>query len=233
MPGNALQPMFDAVLLKALLVHGAEWGDRADQLLAERPEFHAIANANIRRAREKDFVTRWLGYGAANVERALACSAERATLIGVGELAADGALVFSAPLPPGLAGSKEWRRLTLTLAWMTPINSANQAYRRARLWVAPPQDPLRVRRLNSVHERAALRGTVQHEILEGNDAVVFADGDRLVFKVNCAADAGELTEHVPFALCVSLEAAVESGIAVYQEIRERIAQPIAIRPEGN
>lgn len=162
--------------------------------------------------------------------RALTCSAERATLVGVGEVEADGALVFSAPLPPGLAGRRAWRRLTLTLAWMTPINSAHQAYRRAKLWVTPPQDLLRVRRHNSVNDRAALRGTVQHEILEGDDAVVFADGDRLVCKVNCAADAGELTDKVRFALCVSLEAAVESGIAVYQEIRERIAPQVGIRP---
>lgn len=227
---NGLPTEFDAVLLKALLVHSANWGVWSERLLAERPAFQAITDANTRRMVEKDFVTRWLGYGPVNVDRALTCTDERATLIGVGEVEADGALVFSAPLPPGLAGRRVWRRLTLTLAWMTPINSANQAYRRAKLWVTPPQELLRVRRHNSVNDRAAVRGTVQHEILEGDDAVVFADGDRLVCKVNCAADAGELTDKIRFALCVSLEAAVESGIAVYQEIRERIALPVGIQP---
>ena len=228
--GASLPMEYDAVLLKALLVHGADWGVWSERLLAERPEFQEIANANTRRAAEKDFVTRWLGYGPVDVGRALSCSAERATLVGVGEVETDGALVFSAPPPPGLAGRRAWRRLTLTLAWMTPINSAHQAYRRAKLWVTPPQDLLRVMRRNSVHDKAALRGTVQHEILEGDDAIVFVDGDRFVCKVNCAADAGELTDKIRFALCVSLEAAVESGIAVYQEVRERLEQQVGIRP---
>lgn len=143
---------------------------------------------------------------------------------------ADEAFVFSAPLPPSLAGTRAWRRLTLTLAWMSPINFAHQSYRRAKLWVTPPQDQLRIKRLNSAHEKAVMRGTVQHEILEGEDAVAFVDGDRFVCKVNCAADAGELAGKVKFALCVSLEVGVGSGIAVYQEIRARIMPAIGIQP---
>lgn len=221
---------FDAVLLKALLVHGAQWGEWSDRLLAQRPDFQLIQNANTRRIAEKDFVTRWLGYGVVDVDRAVTCTAERATLLGVGELGADEAFVFSAPLPPSLAGKRAWRRLTLTLAWMSPINFAHQSYRRAKLWVTPPQEQLRIKRLNSAHEKAVMRGTVQHEILEGEDAVAFVDGDRFVCKVNCAADAGELAGKVKFALCVSLEVGVGSGIAVYQEIRARIMPAIGIQP---
>jgi hypothetical protein len=221
---------FDAVLLKALMVHGAHWGGWSDRLLAERPDFQSIENGNTRRIAQKDFITRWLGYGAVNAERAVTCTAERATLLGVGELGADEAFVFSAPLPPSLAGKIAWRRLTLTLAWMSPINVAHQGYRRAKLWVTPPQDQLRIKRSNSVHEKAATRGTVQHEILEGEDAVAFADGDHFMCKVNCVADAGQLTEKVAFALCVSLEVAVGSEIAVYEEIRQRIMPPIGVQP---
>lgn len=220
---------FDAVLLKTLLVHGAQWGEWSDKLLGERAEFQNIENANRRRAAEKDFITRWLGYGVTNIERTLICTAQRATLLGVGDLGADEAFIFSAPLPPGLAGKRSWRRLTITLSWMSPINPSHQGYRRANLWVTPPQE-LRTKRYNSVHDRAARRGTVQHEILEGDDAVAFVDGDRFECKVNCAADAGELLGKVPFALCVSLEVAVDSEIAVYQEIRERIQPAIGIRP---
>ena len=95
--------------------------------------------------------------------------------------------------------------------------------------MTPPQNQLRIKRSNSVHEKTALRGTVQHEILEGEDAVAFVDGNRFECKVNCAADAGELPGKVPFALCVSLEVAVGSGIPIYQEIRERIAPAIGIQ----
>jgi hypothetical protein len=224
----APESKFDAVLLKALLVHGANWSGWQHRLLAERPELQLI-DGNARRIAESDFVTRWLGYGVVDETRATTCAAERATLIGVGEVGANEALVFAAPLPPGLAAKTAWRRLTLTLAWMSPINSSHQGYRRARLWITPPHDTLRVRRV-SVHWQAALRGTVQHEILEGEDAVVFADGDRFECKVNCAEDAGQLSGKVRFALCVSLEVSVGSGIAVYEEIRQRIALPIGIEP---
>lgn len=226
---GAPDPIYDAVLLKALLVHGAQWGDWPDRLLAEHPDLEAIVGV-AKHAAQKDLVTRWLGYGPVDVERAITCAAERATLLGVGELGADEAFVFSAPLPPTLAGKIAWRRLTVTLAWMAPINCAHQGYRRAKLWMTPPQDQLRIKRANSVHDKAALRGSVQHEILEGNDAVAFVDGNRFECKVNCSADAGELTGKVRFAVCVSLEVAVGSGIPVYQEIRDRIRPPVVVQP---
>lgn len=230
---GAPAPIYDAVLLKAMLVHGARWGAWADKLLEERPDLAAIANANSRRVAQKDYLMRWLGYGAVDIDRALACTAERATLLGVGELQAEKAFVFSAPLPPSLAGKRAWRRLTVTLAWMSPINCGHQGYRTVRLWVAPPQDPLRVKRANSVHEKAALRGTVQHEVLEGEDAVAFVDGERFECKVNCAADAGAFSGTVRFALCVSLEVAVGSGIPVYQEVRDRIRPRVGIQPAAS
>lgn len=221
--GTSLPTSRDAVLLKALLAHGASWGSWADALLAHRPDLTDwIA--------QKDFVTRWLGNGPADVDRALTCAAERATMIGTGELSADQAYIFSAPLPPSLAGKTAWRRLSVTLAWFTPINPAHRAYRRAKLWITPPQTELHVKRVNSVHDKAAQRGTLQHEVLEGEDAVAYVDGDRFECKVNCAADAGELSATVPFALCVTLEIAPGLGIPIYQEIRDRIVPKIPIQP---
>lgn len=137
---------------------------------------------------------------------------------------------FQPPLPPGLSGKRVWRRVTVTLAWMSPVNPTHQGYRRAKLWLTPPQHELRVKRVNSVHEKAVLRGTVQHEVLEGESAVAFLDGDRFECKVNCASDAGDLEGTIAFALCVSLEVSVGSNITVYQEIRDRIAPPVAVQP---
>jgi hypothetical protein len=221
----ALPVTRDAVLLKALLAHGSSWGEYSSRILAKRPDLTGWMA-------QKDFVTRWLGYGLADVDRALWCAAERATLIGSGELAVDQALVFSAPLPPSLAGKTVWRRLTITLAWFSPINPGHRAYRRAKLWLTPPQTELNVKRINSVYDRAAQRGTLQHEILEGDDAVAFVDGDRFECKVNCAADAGVLVAAIPFAVCVTLEVAAEAAVPIYEEIRARIAPVIQIQPNA-
>jgi len=220
---NAPSERYDALLLKALLVHGASWRDLSSALLAARPGLQTKAD-------QKDFLSRWLGYGAIDVERAMTCTAQRATLLGVGDLAADQALVFSAPLPPSLSGRREWRRVTITLAWFSPINPAHQSYRRAKLSIAAPVPELRVDRENSVDFNAAQRGTLQHEIFEGRDSLAFVDGDHFEIKVSCAADAGELVGTVPFALCVSLEVAVDSEVPLYEEIRERIMPVVEIRP---
>src|SRR5206468_4304659 len=83
--GSAIPTTRDAVLLKALVVHGAGWGEWASTLLARRPDV-------TEHAEKKDFLARCLGYGSADVARALECGAQRATLIGTGELAMDEAL---------------------------------------------------------------------------------------------------------------------------------------------
>lgn len=219
----ALPSTFDGVILKALVAHGASWGALADGLLSRRPDL-------TERVAQKDLVVRWIGYGPVDVARALECAAERATLVGTGEVGMDRALVFSVPLPPSLAGKTLWRRLTITLAWLSPGNPSHRSYRRAKLWVTPPQSDLLVKRVNSVHDRAAQRGTLQHEILEGDAAVAFVDGARFECKVNCAADAGEFSVSIPFALCVTLEVAPGMGIPIYEEMRARIAPPVQIQP---
>lgn len=220
---NDLLTSRDGVMLKALIAHGASWESLAGNILARR--------ADLTEWREqKDFVARLIGYGPVDVQRVLECTAERATLIGTGEVAADKALVFSIPLPPSLAGKVVSRRLTITLAWFSPVTPTHRTYRRAKLWVTPPQTELSVKRTNSVYDKAAQRGTLQHEVLEGEDALAYVDGQKIECKVNCAADAGELTTSIRFALCVTLEVAPGIGLPIYQEIRDRIATQVHVQP---
>jgi hypothetical protein len=116
---------------------------------------------------------------------------------------------------------------SLTLAWISPINSRHAKYRAARLWIKPPHEGLGVDRLNCDWQ-AVQRGTLQHEILEGKNAIPFVDGDSLVFKVNCAKDGDKLLKPVPFALCVTLEVAEGVDLPIYQEIRERVGTKVSI-----
>jgi hypothetical protein len=66
------------------------------------------------------------------------------------------------------------------------------------------------------------RGTLQHEIFEGESAVAFVDGANLRIKVNCRADAGHLDDLIPYALAVTLETAENLRVPVYEEVAERI-----------
>ncbi len=203
-----------AVWLKALLAHAAKWGPAGailDQTL-RTPE-------NSRQF--KEYVTRLLGYGIADPGRVSECTGCRVTALAGGMLQDDRAHIHRFPLPPSLSGNRCWRRLVITLAWITPINTLHQAWRRAALIFTPPKDELQVKR-KEADWRAVQRGTLQHEVLEGEKAAVFIDGDNLGIEVSCRADAGVLEEAVPYALATTIEVAEEIGVDIYNEVRIRV-----------
>lgn len=217
-----LPGQFDSVLLKAMLIHGADWGDLESHILNARPDIDD-------RTKQQSLVARFVGYGLADIERAVTCTEQRATLIGVGKLVNNQAMEFRAPLPPCLIAQTTRRRLTFTLAWLTPISARNSRYRAARLWITPPKEKYGVSRTNYQWQHVR-RGTVQHEILDGRHALPFVDGAEVVFKVNCYEDAGPISAPVPFALCVTLEVAEGIALPIYQEIRDRVAVQVAVQP---
>ena len=151
-----------------------------------------------------------------------------ATVIGVGELTDGNAHLYDLPLPSDLSGRVLRRRLKVTLAWNSPIRIAHQKYRGAALWFVVDHDRLEVSRRNADWQ-AVQRGTIQHEMFEGANAVVLADSDILRVTVNCRADAGRLIERVPYVLAVTLEVAADAGIQVYDYIRTRLLQPVSVR----
>jgi len=212
--GELIDDIPPAVWLKTLLIHAAEWGQAGNVLdnILRSPE-------NSRQF--KEYVTRLLGYGRIDASRVRECAEHRVTALSGGRLGNDQAHVHRFPLPPSLSGQRGWRRLTITLAWLTPVNPAHQNWRRAALWFAPPKDLLRVER-QQAHWQAVRRGTVQHEVLEGTRASAFVDGVNLEIQVNCAADAGALEDTIPYALATTLEVAEDIGVPIYEEVRVRI-----------
>jgi hypothetical protein len=218
-----LEQRYDAVLIKALLAHGANLRSIEDQVLSARPDvnhWHA----------QRRLVSRYAGYGVADVERALTCTEQRATMLGVGELRNEKAWEFHVPLPEALNATLVKRRLTVTLAWFTPSNPRNSKYRIAKLWVDLPRDPLRLQRLEGEARQLQL-GTLQHETFDSEGAVPVVPGQSLVVRVNCVADAGRLVNPVEFALCVSLEVAEGVPLPIYEQVRARISQRVVIGAE--
>ncbi|OGQ85652.1 MAG: hypothetical protein A2512_12240 [Deltaproteobacteria bacterium RIFOXYD12_FULL_56_24] len=222
--------VFEAPLLKAMLVHGCAWGDVG-------PQISEIVRTPDNKRHISGLVSRWMGYGLPQVDRVLDCTEQRATLLGFGQLSDGEAHVFRLPLPPSLGSRPEWRRLTVTLTWLSPISASTQKYRTASLWfevggIAPAKDRKESCSGNDGW-RAVRRGTVQHEIFEGQRAEPFIDGDVIEIKVNCREDAGKIQSPVAYGLAVSLEVSEGVDIAVYNEIRTRIAPAIQIQQATN
>lgn len=217
-----LPQQYQALALKALLVHGASWGAKGEMLDA----FFQPQGSGQHVARRDD-ITRLLGFGIPDIERVLDCTENRATLLGFGTIAADNALLYRIPIPAELDGQRAFRALTVTLAWFTPINARHQGYRQAALdvspgtdekyWIADKRDPCQPT------DKTIVRGSLFHEHRTGDRAAVFVDNGELLLRVSCRATAGKLDEKVPYALAVSFEVGIEAGIPVYNEVRSRIA----------
>lgn len=216
MPG----PDFDAVLAKALIVHGATWGR------AEMPLRHAIRQTTG--AVTKEDLGRALGYGLLRPNWPLVDDDHRVTAVYAARLG-DGTHEYLLPLPPSLASRTDWRRLTVTLAWLTPVNVTHRGYRRAKLRVDATGSVGVARERQQASNNAAVRGTVQHEVLEGTDAVPYADGDDLAFTVTGSPGAGAFDDTVPYAFVVTLETAEGVGLPIHTEVTTRLRSRVRAR----
>jgi hypothetical protein len=212
------------VLIKALIAHGATWGPAAE--LVEE------ALQGIDHGRSiKDAVARVLGYGGAEPERALTCDDNRVTAFYAAAIEAGVAHTYELPLPPSLASQAVERRLTATLAWLTPTNPRHRMYRRAAVAFDPPTDSDSiVEGRDEADWQSVRRGTLQHKVLRGHRAVPFLDGDQLSIVVSCRAAAGELQDSVRYALVLTLEAPVQLGLPIYDEVRNRLRERVPVRP---
>jgi hypothetical protein len=204
-----LDSRFDHVLIKALLAHGCSWAELSGCI------------------GDRETAARFLGYGLLEPDRIIGCTEQRATMIGCGELGDGEAHIFEVPLPPSLIGTTTRRSLRLTLAWMTPTSASNRRYRHAAVWFDPTPDPLRVQR-TEVDGKTVLRGTLQHEILVGDQASAYIEGTRMSVQVNCREDAPGLVSKVPYALLATIEVAANIDLPIYTEIRDRLGIAVAV-----
>lgn len=225
--GEQIPDNLIAVLIKTLLVHGAHHDAQAEKILTESlktPE-------NSRRF--KEVLARYIGYGAVDIERVLACTEERATLLGCGEIRENQIHEYRFPLPLGLSGNQIWRRMVVTLAWFSPINSTHRNLREAKLELKPvgkwEETELELSRQEADSDQVS-RGTVQHEILEGTNQVgLYQEDGHILLRVSCKKDATEsLDVSIPYGLAVTLEVAEGVGIPIYQQIRAKIDTQVVV-----
>ena len=225
---DGVDPRYYGVVVKALLVHRSQWGEKGvllDDLYGPKGQGKHVAR--------KDNIARVLGYGRPRVEEAMTCAANRATLVGYGSVASDGrAKVYRLPLPVSLERVSEPRCITLTLAWFSPVNFRHLSYRRAKLEIQPVDFPKAAGTRRAPHQpsnHSVARGSLFHVRYEGDDAVPYVDDGHITFRVFCREQAGALDQEITYGLAATIEAG--EGVRVYQEIRQRLGvQP---RVTGN
>ena len=221
-----MEAHFRAVVVKALLVHRAQWGSRAAFL-----DTNYGPHGKGKHTERRDNISRLLGYGFPNMDEALSCAPNRATLVGYGTIAAGEASIHRIPLPQSLERVTEPRTLTVTAAWFSPVNRRQQAYRRAKLEVSA-LSKLELaagvgRSAGQPSSFSVPRGTIFHERYEGDNAVAFVDDGHVVLRVYCREQAGALDQNIRYGMAVTIEAG--EGIPVHDQVRARLAVRVVPR----
>ena len=217
-------PAYRAVVVRALLVHSARWDETVAIKLGDLYGPHGRGKHVAR----LDNVARVIGYGVPRVSEATSCSAHRATLVGYGDIGGRELASCRLPLPQSLIGVTVPRTVTVTLAWFTPVNVRNLAYRMAKLEVKEDlKTSFKTPRTSHQPSHSSIpRGTLFHQRYHGEKAVQFIEDEELVLRIACKEPAGRLDERIRYGLAVTIEAG--EGVPVYQEIRDRLA----VRPRG-
>lgn len=210
---------YHPVLAKTLLVHAAGWHDDLLRLKG----LLGLSGQQVRRE-----LTRILGYGVVHSQRAVSAASTRVVLLGAGSIKKDQRNTFRFPLPPELSTSTEWRRLTITMGWLSPINVQSQKYRMARLWFTSSRDDLGVAPTEADHN-AVFKGTVQHQVFEGTAATTYADGSSLAINVDCRIDGGNLQNPVRYGLAASLEVGPAVRSDIHNQVRSRLSEQVRDR----
>ena len=211
---------YEAVIIKALLVHSACQGKT-------RIAAYEHLKNDVNSSRFQRYRSRYLGYGGINMEKALGCTRTRVTAIGCGEIQKDQRLKFLLPLP-AVNSVHDFLRLTVTLAWLSPINPGHIGWRRAKLFFEG--DGLKGSQGHKRQEadwQQVRKGTVQHEIFDLEKSNLLEDSINLY--VQCGAAAGGLDVSVPYSLAVTLEIAEHERVDLYQEVRNKIRPPVKPR----
>lgn len=211
---------YSPLLLKSLITHGASWGTMSDRIsnCLGRTDYKSL----------KNIVTRNIGYGKPDVDRAKFCLDTRATILGYGNLGNDEAHVYKLPIPEGMGGADIWRRLTVTLSWFAKPCPAHMKYRDSALWFTVEGDNkhLTSRSSSSVDWMQVRRGTLQHEIFEGEELAVITKDRMLEIKVNCKENASKIVEPIRYGLAITIEVAEGVDMRLYEEIQEVIEEQI-------
>ncbi len=217
------------VLLKALLVHGAKQNEAVQKLLKET--LRTKTNGKLL----KRLSARFMGYGETDIDRVLACAKTRATAIASAEITENEIHEYSFPIPSDLANTEIWRRLTITLAWFTPINPKHANLREAKLEFGDGGESWTKGILNLAIEDAdhnqIKRGTVQHKILAGQKEIKgYLQGESIRIHVACKKDATEvLAVKIPYALAVTLEVKAGVQARIYEQVKLGLAVQVKAR----
>ena len=207
-------PMFHPLLVRALLAHASSWGDWWEELGRDLPV-----------GRERRRLTPLLGYGRIDPERARG-AVNRAVVIAGNSIGMNERHSYALPLPPSIRSKAEWHRVSITLAYWAPVTHGLKRYRASKVFFTTPKvreisKLVGGKRVDAEHS-AVMRGSLQHEVIEGDNSMGFGNDAIFPVHVECMKDGqcgSEQASRIRYALVASIETAAETSTTVHDEVR--------------
>lgn len=217
-----------AVLLKALLVHPAQWPREIAEVIKTTLGPTGAGQAS----KQKDNIRRFLGYGYVDAEDALACAADRATFFATGVLEPNRIATIDVPVPVAIGGKARPHSLSATVAWFSPVLPGRKTYRSSRLKIVTPAelDALAVSTERwHPDENQSNRGTVSSRRWSGANAPVVTPNMTVPLVIQRDSDQGTaIDDAIPFGVAVTI--CMPGEIGIYDEVRARAVPPVQARP---
>jgi hypothetical protein len=217
--------LFHPILAKALVTHASSWGEHGARLRED-------LDLDNQRARRE--LTTILGYGTFDADRLGTAATNRAVLIAGGRIGRDQRHTYHVPLPVSLRAKAEWHRFTVTLACFAPTVGNLTRYRSAKVFFEKLDDAAVGGSRSEADHHAVRRGTCQHEVMDGSQALVFADDGSLPVHVECMDDVQRLGAQtmVRYGLVVSVETSVATSTTIHDEIRSRLQTQVRTQAQS-
>lgn len=217
---SGISPQYYAVVVKALLIHSAEWHESA--LLIKEI---CGPNGQYQHAERTENSCRFVGFGIPDILKVLDCAPNQATLVGYGELRVEQSVIYRIPLPESLERVTVPRSLSITVAWLSPVKPKHQAYRCVRLEAEPVTNSIESfgvkRRTAQPTDGSVRKGSVFHEHYDGAAAIPFIDDGHLLLRVWCKDDAG-VPAGVAIRYGIVITIQTEGALPIYQEVEQRL-----------
>lgn len=218
-PNLNIPPDYEAVALKAMLIHSCSWIGIGEGMMSG----YVPLKGNARRPG----VAKWIGYGRPLPEISSYCTDQRVTMIGYGSLNQNQQVELLFPLPPCLVALVAKKRLTITLAWMTPIASNRKDYREAKMSFSSSAEIIVNKNRVDADSNSSVRGTVQHEVYEEESASTYEHDGNLTIIVSCKKDS-RLSSSVKYAIMATLEVPQETHLPLYQDVSVKLQEQVAV-----
>ena len=212
-----------AVLLKALLVHTAQWPQASAAMIRE---VLGPPPGRGQSGKQKDNIRRFLGYGIVDADAAIACADDRATFWATGEIAEKQVMRIPIPIPTVMGGQARPHALVATSAWFTPTKPGNRRYRAVRLKLLKPEAlgglGLKESFPDQPDDHQRNRGTLYHQRWYGTKAAAVPDGMEIDLYLQREPDQAGMSidEPIPFAVAVTLT--MPGVMEIYEQVRQRL-----------